>query len=90
MRDTTNEYEFQEYPKWVQPPVGAAVIVNDEDEEAEVMATGELAPREEDERVRLYAVAEVTGTQIDKRWSLERIAKAIEDAGHDSTANPFA
>ena len=88
-RDTTNPYEFQEHPKWVPGRDGKSVLVNNAEEEAQVSDTGEEPVREADERIRLTTVAEINGVQIDKRWGLEKIAKAIEDAGHDPHANPF-
>lgn len=85
------QFEYQEYPKLIyNDPANpsAFVKVNNEDEEAAVLAGGRVL-REEDERGRLVALAEVKGVQIDKRWKPERIAAAIKDAGHDPQADPF-
>lgn len=85
-------YEYREYPKWVETgekngqPTG--VVVQDEEEEAQVKATLSAPVRDADERARLILLAETKGVQIDKRWSLDRMAKAIDEAGFDSTFDP--
>ncbi len=82
------DYEFREYPKWVRPEGGDAVLVQSADEEAELMDTGEAPVREEDERARLVLLAGLRDVQIDKRWSIAKITKAIADAGHDASFDP--
>ena len=85
-------YEYREYPKFIgTDPANrtVGVIVNDEDEEAQVRA-GTPVVREADARARLIAVAEVHGVQHDKRWSVKRLTDAITDAGFDADEDPFA
>lgn len=85
------EYEYREYPKFIgtdpaNPQTG--VIVNDEDEEAQLRSAGTVV-REDDERSRLIKVAEVKGVKIDKRWSAAKMGAAIAEAGFDPDLNPF-
>jgi|GEM_PF-4674420 len=82
------DYEFREFPKFVTPDGGEPVLVQNAEEEAEALKTGEAPIREEDERKRLIILAEVKGVQIDKRWSAARMTKTIEDAGFDPTLDP--
>ena len=82
---------WQEYPKHVYPEPGNMknyVHVNNEEEERLALG-GDKIVREEDEHERLVALAGVKGVQADKRWGVPRLTKAIEDAGHDSSVNPF-
>jgi hypothetical protein len=76
------DYEYNEFPK----AIGDKLAMN-EDEEKVILA-GRPLLREPEERVRLIAVAEVKGVTIDKRWNIEKIVKAIEDAGYDPTLDP--
>lgn len=82
------DYEFHEYPKWVTPEGGAAVLVNNEDEELTAMMTGESPVDEAAEKARLILLGEVNGVQIDKKWGIARMAKVITDAGHDASVDP--
>lgn len=77
------DYEFVEFPKWVTPADGKAVLVQTEAEEAAVMG-GEEIVREDDVRADLVAEATLKAVKFDKRWSLERIRNAIDD--HDKRA----
>lgn len=82
---------YQEYPKHVYPDAARPkhyVLVNSEAEEEAAMQTGTVV-RDADEKRRLIAVGEVKDVPIDKRWSLERMTKAITDAGHDASLDPF-
>ena len=82
---------WQEYPKHVYPDPDNTkkyIQVNNEEEEQAALG-GVLIVREEDERERLVTLAGVKGVQVDKRWGLPKLTKALEDAGHDSTVNPF-
>lgn len=81
------DYQFCEYPKHVT--VHGKLHVCQNAEEEETARAGETIVRDEEERKRLVALAEVKGVQVDKRWGLPKIAKAIEDAGHDPALNPF-
>lgn len=84
------EYEYEEYPKWIDLSDGTRVLVKDEDEELSA-ATNDKAPVDQvAERARLLAVAELHDVKIDKRWSLERIAQTITDAGFDASHDPNA
>lgn len=90
--DPMAAYAYVEYPKHVYPwpdEPKRFVQVNNADEEVTALAQGTIV-REEDERKRLVALAEVKGVQVDGRWGLGRMEKALSDAGHDHTANPFA
>ena len=97
------DYEYREYPKMVYPGTkdgkpevngkGQAkkgVVVNNEAEEAEAMSTGETPVREGDEQARLQKLCEINGVQFDKRWGAPKLTKALTEAGHDPTANPYA
>ena len=82
---------WQEYPKHVYPDqdnLKNYVQVNNEEEERAALG-GITIVREEDEHERLVTLAGVKGVQVDKRWGLPKLTKAIEDAGHDSSVNPF-
>ncbi len=79
-------YEFVEYPKHVTID-GKVIVCNDEDEEAQALASGKVV-REEDERARMIAVADLYEIKVDKRWGLDKMAKAIRDAGHDPEHDP--
>lgn len=84
--------EFQEYPKHVYPDLSEPkkyVVVHSEEQEHAALG-GQPVVQEDDERKRLLALAEVKDVKIDKRWSIPKMAKAIDDAGFDSTLNPFA
>lgn len=89
------EYEFREYPKWIETgkdelgkPFG--IIIHSEDEELQFLATNAPPVREEDEKARLIAVADTKGVQVDKRWSTVKLAQAITDAGFDPSLDPNA
>jgi ribosomal protein L15 len=84
-------YQFQEYPKHVYPnphKLKEYVVVNSEDEER-LALRGEEIVREDEERKRLVTLAEVNHVQVDKRWGIHKLTKALDDAGFDSSANPF-
>jgi hypothetical protein len=97
------DYEFVEYPKMVYPGSSdgkpktngkgqsePGVLVNNAAEEAEVMATGAAPVRDEDEQARLQTLCEINGVQFDKRWGAAKLTKALTEAGHDPTADPFS
>jgi hypothetical protein len=80
--------EYHEYPKHV--PVAAPpgyVQVNNEEEERQALEQGTIV-RDEDERARMMAVASLYDLKIDRRWGLERMAKAIREAGYDPGLDP--
>lgn len=81
------EYEYVEFPKWVTPEGGKPTLVQDEEEEATVMAGAEVV-REEDERAEVHLEAQNKGVQFDKRWSVQRIRTAIVD--HDKRVKAAA
>lgn len=85
--DMSASYVYEEYPKHVTVE-GKLFVCNNQAEEDQARATGSLV-KEADERKRLIALAEVKGVQIDRRWALDRIAKALTDAGYDASMDPF-
>lgn len=80
-------YVFNEYPKHVTVE-GKLFVCNSEAEEQAACDTGKIV-READERKRLVTLAEVKGVQVDGRWSLDKMSKALTDAGYDATQDPF-
>lgn len=88
VRHAHTPYVFHEYPKHVTV-AGVVHVCANAEEEAQALATGAVI-REDEERKRLVALAGVKDVKVDHRWKLERIAKAISDAGFDPAANPFA
>lgn len=97
---TFAEYEFREYPKFVQTgettdptsksKVATGVIVNNEAEEAEVRGTGKEPVREEDTRERLLKVAKQQGVNVDARWGVQKITDALVAAKVDVDHDPDA
>jgi hypothetical protein len=97
-------HEFSEYPKMVYPKSedgktptyngrGQAedgIIVNDEAEEAAVMATSKPPVREDEEIARLQKVCETKGVKYDRRWGVKKLTSAVEDAGFDPALDPDA
>lgn len=87
--------EFSEFPKHVypwgkegDPRKWRWVHVNNEAEEAEAMAQGDVQEREGDKRERLLAIGEVKGLKLDRRWGLDKMEAAIVAAGHDPGLDP--
>ena len=79
---------FHEFPKFIRSENGRDLIAQDAEEEA-LMRAGEPVVREVDEKARLMKVAEVKDVKVDGRWTVEKMTKAITDAGFDATLNPF-
>ena len=95
LADGGNVTEFQEYPKAVYPEGmegnsrhWRSVMVKSREEEAEAMATSELAENDDDKRARLLLIGDVAGLKLDKRWSLDNLRAAITSAGLDPSADP--
>lgn len=86
--------DFSEFPKHVypwgrEPPNHLRWIqVENEGEEAEAMAQGDVQEREGDKRERLLAIGEVKGLKLDRRWGLDKMEAAIVAAGHDPGLDP--
>lgn len=79
------QYRFVQFPEWVTPPDAkrdaagnpVAVLVHDEEEKSQVMASGISTPREADEKVSLYDLADQKGIVVDKRWSLDTLKAKV-------------
>lgn len=82
-----SDYVFHEFPKHVTID-GKLFVCNSEAEEDAARCTGQVV-RDEDERKRLMALAGIKNVQVDGRWSVAKMSKAIADANHDPSANPF-
>lgn len=84
------DYEYREFPKFIPiagHPDGGKLAEN-EDEENSLLA-GKKLLREPEERARLVAIVDVKGIAgVDKRWNVEKIKKAIVDAGFDPDLDP--
>lgn len=97
---TFPEYEFREYPKFVQTgekvdsstktKIADGVLVYNEAEEAALTNTGKAPVRDEDERTRLLKVAKQNGVEVDARWGVPKIEAALVAAKVDTDHDPDA
>lgn len=94
------EYEFREYPKFVQTgekldpatktKIPEGVLVNNEAEESALKNTGKAPVRDEDERARLLKVAKQSNVDVDARWGVQKITDALVAAKVDTDHDPDA